>query len=149
MDVAPRAVSTVRILVVDDFEPWRHTICSILKTQANLHVVGHAADGLEAVRKVSELKPDLILLDISLTSLDGIKVAIRLFQVFPGVRILFVSQHSDPDILQAALHTGARGYVLKMDAASEILPAIQAVLRGEQFLSSRLKGHRSTGAAND
>jgi DNA-binding NarL/FixJ family response regulator len=142
MHPTPLAFSAVRILVVDDFGPWRNKICSILKAQANLHVAGCAADGLEAVRKADELMPDLILLDIGLPSLDGIKVAVRVFQVFPGVRIIFVTQHSDPDIVQAALGTGARGYVLKMDAASELLLAIQAVVRGDQFLSSRLSSRQ-------
>ena len=143
------AAASIRIVVVDDFEPWRQTICLILKTQANLHVVGHAADGLEAVRKTSELKPELILLDIGLPILDGIKAAIRIFQAFPEMKIIFLTQVSDPDVVRAALSTGAHGYVLKMDAGAELLSAIEGVLRGDQFLSSRLNGHGPIGTSDN
>jgi DNA-binding NarL/FixJ family response regulator len=149
MDATPLAIPNIRILLVDDFEPWRREIFSILRTQTYLHVVGHAADGLEAVQKVSELKPDLILLDISLPSLDGIKAASCVFQVFPDMKIIFLTQHSDPEIVRAALSTGAQGYVLKSDAGMEILSAIEGVLRGNQFLSSGLDGHGPIGTSDD
>jgi DNA-binding NarL/FixJ family response regulator len=149
MDATPLAVPAVRILLVDDFEPWRRTIFSILSVQQYLHVVGHAADGLEAVQKVSELKPDLILLDISLPSLDGIKAATCVFKVFPHIKIIFLTQHRDPGIVRAALSTGAQGYVLKSDAGTEILSAVEGVLRGDQFLSSGLDGHSPIRTSDD
>jgi DNA-binding NarL/FixJ family response regulator len=123
-----------RILVVDDVEVWRHEIRSILEPE--FQVVGEASDGLEAVRKAQQLKPDLILLDLGLPFLNGIEAANRIRQVVPGTKIIVLTQNRDKDIVQTALSTGAHGYVLKTDAASELLPAIKAILRGETFVSS-------------
>lgn len=129
----------IRILVVDDFEPWRQQICSILGARPELRVVAETADGLEAVQKAQELKPDLILLDIGLPSLDGLEAAKRIRLVAPGSKVIFVTQNSDKGIVQAALSTGARGYVLKAGAARELLAAVAAALSGDQFLSSGVK----------
>ena len=134
-----RSQAPVRILVVDDFEPARRSVCAILRTQKQLQVVGEAGDGIEAVQKAQELKPDLILLDIGLPKLNGIEAASRLCQLLPGVKILFVTQNNDPDIVRAALSNGAKGYLLKADAASDLLPAIEDVLRGEVFVSRNIK----------
>ena len=137
------ATSSVRILVVDDFEPWRQQICSMLQTRPELHVVAEVGDGLEAVQKAKELQPDLILLDIGLPSLDGLEAANRIRQVAPDAGIIFLTQNSDKDTVRAALSTGARGYVLKTDAGTELLAAVAAVLGGGHFLSSGVKGHDS------
>ena len=133
----------VRILVVDDFDPWRQQVCSILGARPELRVVAEAADGLEAVQKAEELKPDLILLDIGLPSVDGLEAAGRICQLAPATKIIFVTQNSDKDMVQAALSRGAQGYVVKTDAASELLAAVAAVLGGDHFLSSGVKGHYS------
>jgi len=129
----------VRVLVVDDFEPWRDYVRSALKTQPELQVVGEASDGLEAVQKSQELQPDLILLDIGLPTMNGIESARRIKQLAPGAKILFASENSDVDVVRVALSDGARGYILKADAGHELLPAIEAVLRGDRFVSKRLK----------
>jgi CheY-like chemotaxis protein len=131
--------SSVRILVVDDFEPWRRHVCSVLETRSEFTVIAEIADGLEAVQKADELKPDLILLDIGLPNLDGLEAATRIRRVAPGARIIFLTLNSDKDIVRAALSNGAQGYVLKTDAESELLPAIKVVLRGEKFVSSGIK----------
>jgi DNA-binding NarL/FixJ family response regulator len=130
----------VRILVVDDFEPWRQHVCSMLKTRPELKVVGEASDGLEAIRIAEELKPNLILLDIGLPHLNGIDAAHRLCQAVPGAKILFLTQNSDAELVRATLSNGVQGYVLKARAGSDLLPAIKAVLRGEKFVSSGIKG---------
>lgn len=130
------AAPFIRVLVVDDFEPWRQEMCSMLQTQPEFHVVAEVGDGLEAVKKAHELKPDLILLDIGLPTLDGLEAAARICQVAPGTKIIFVSQNNDKDVVRAAQSNGALGYVLKADAASELLAAVAAVLGGHQFLSS-------------
>jgi DNA-binding NarL/FixJ family response regulator len=136
-------MSLVRILVVDDFEPWRQQVCSILGARPELRVVAEAADGLEAVQKAEELKPNLIVLDIGLPSLDGLEAANRIGRVAPGAKIIFVTQNSDKDLVRRALSNGALGYVLKTDAASELLAAVAAVLGGDRFLSRGIKGHDS------
>ena len=133
MQVAP-----VRILAVDDFEPWRHSVRSMLKRQAELRLVGEVADGMEAVQKAEELQPDLVLLDIGLPKLNGIEAARRIRQVVPDTKIIFLTLNRDADLLQAALDSSANGYVLKANAASELRPAIEAVLQGQQFVSSGL-----------
>jgi len=121
----------IRILVVDDFEQWRQQIRSIIETRSELHVIAEAADGLEAVQKAQELKPDLILLDIGLPNLNGLQAANRIHQVAPDAAIIFLTQNSDEELVQAALRCGAQGYVLKGKGASELLPAIEQALRDE------------------
>ncbi len=134
----------VRVLVVDDFEPWRHFVSSILFEKPELLVVGEASDGIEAVQKAVELKPDLIVLDVGLPNLSGIEAARQIRQRSPNSEIIFLSQNSDLDVVWAALGTGASGYVHKTDAGRELLPAVDAVLRGKQFVSSSLKGYEFT-----
>jgi len=125
----------IRILVVDDHEPWRRFVRSTLEKQAELQLIGEAADGLEAVQKSQELQPDLILLDIGLPKLNGIEVARRVREDSPNSKILVLSETRSPEIVEAALRTGVTGYVLKSNGATELLPAVEAVLQGKQFVS--------------
>jgi CheY-like chemotaxis protein len=111
-------------------------------------VIDEVSDGLEAVRKAQELYPDLILLDIGLPGLNGIEAAQRIRRFSPKSKILFVSQESSPDVVQHALSLGACGYVVKMDAGGELLAAVEAVLRDEQFVGSRFAGHDFTRASD-
>jgi CheY-like chemotaxis protein len=106
-------------------------------------VIGEVSDGLEAVQQAQQLQPDLILLDIGLPSLNGLEAARQIRKVSPGSKILFVSENRSKDIVEEALSVGAGGYVLKSDAASELLPAIDAVLSGKQLVSTCLKDHNS------
>ena len=127
------------VLVVDDFEPFRRFICSRLESRPGLEVIGEASDGLEAVEKAQALKPDLILIDIGLPSLNGIEAAHRICRLVPTSTILFVSQISDADVVQEALGNGAKGYVWKQDAGTDLLPAVEAALRGTHFVSSGIQ----------
>jgi DNA-binding NarL/FixJ family response regulator len=120
-------MATVRVLLVDDYQPWRQFVCSVLQKRPELEIVGEVSDGLEAVQQAAELHPDVILLDIGLPSLNGIEAARRLRKISPDSRILFVSQESSADVMQEALSTGARGYVVKA-TASDLLSAMNAVL---------------------
>jgi DNA-binding NarL/FixJ family response regulator len=130
---------SVRILVVDDYEPWRKHICSILQTRQELYVIAEAADGLDAVQKAQELQPDLILLDIELPNLNGLEAANRIRQFAPDAKIIFVTQNSDRDVVRAALSAGAHAYVQKTDAGSELFTAMAGVLGGDDFVSSGIK----------
>jgi len=130
---------SIRVLVADDFERWRRQVRLLLRVSPELQVICEASDGSEAVQRADDLKPDLIVLDIGLPKLNGIEAARRIRQLSPDSKILFLSQNNDPDIVQAALDTGALGYVHKTNARGELLPAVEAVLRGKQFVSIGLK----------
>jgi len=95
--------------------------------------------GLEAVQKAEESQPDLVLLDIGLPKLHGLEAAHRITRLAPGSTILFISQETDPDVVAKALGNGAKGYVLKQNANSELRPGIEAVLRGHRFVSTGLR----------
>jgi len=130
---------SLKILVVDDFEQFRRFVCSTLKPTKEFEVIGQAADGLEALRKATELQPDLVVLDIGLPKLSGLEVARRLGSTTPAPKILILSQESSPDVIQEALSLGALGYVHKPRALSDLIPAIDAILRGQIFVSSELR----------
>jgi len=128
---------SIRVLVVEDYEPFQRFVASILQKQSALQIICNVSDGGEAVQKAEELQPDLILLDIGLPSLNGIEVARQIRKVSPKSKILFVSQESSADVVQGALDAGAHGYVLKSDARRELLEGVNAVLRGERFVGTR------------
>jgi DNA-binding NarL/FixJ family response regulator len=142
-------LSSIRILVADDFNDWRRQVLSLFQARPEWQVIAEAADGLEAIQKAEELKPDLIVLDIGLPQLNGIEVARQIRQFSPRSKIVFLSQDNDPNVVQAALETGARGYIRKTDAGSELVPAVDAVLRGKQIVSSSLKGHEFTDSSGE
>jgi len=131
-------MSPVRVLVVEDFAPFRQFIASALAKRSDLQIVGEASDGEEAVQKAKELQPDLVLLDIGLPTQNGIEAAQQIRQVASESKIIFVTQESSADVVQKALNSGAQGYVVKTKAATELLAAAEAVLDGKQFLSSGL-----------
>jgi DNA-binding NarL/FixJ family response regulator len=138
----------IRVLVVDDYEPFRRFICSTLEKRPELQIVGDASDGLEAVQKAEELRPDLIVLDVGLPALTGIEAARRIRKLSPESRILFVSQETSAHFVRGALAEGAKGYVVKTDARRELLTAVDAVLRGRQYLSSKLSAHNCPDATD-
>jgi len=128
------------VLVVDDYEPFRKFVCSILQKTDGLRLVGEASDGLEAVRKAEQLQPDLILLDIGLPSLNGIEAARRMREVSAHSKILFCSVESSADVVQEALGVGAWGYVVKSRAATELPEAVEAATAGTQFRGTTRPG---------
>ena len=131
----------IRTIVVDDHEPWCRFVRLTLLAQEELQVVGQFSDAPEAIQKSEELQPDLILLDIGLPTLNGMEAARRIRKVCPNSKILFVTENRSPEIAEEALRTGAAGYVVKSDAARELLPAIKAILEGKRFISAVLAGH--------
>ncbi len=129
-------MSTFKILVVDDFEPFRRFACSKLEERPSFQIVGEASDGVDAVRRAVELQPDLILLDIGLPVLNGIKAARQIRKHAPGLKIVFVSLDSSPDVVQEVLALGNCGYVHKARAENDLLDAVEAVRQGRQFVST-------------
>jgi DNA-binding NarL/FixJ family response regulator len=115
----------------------------ILQRESGRQIVGEASDGLEAVKKAQELEPDVILLDVCLPMLNGIEAARQIREIAPNSKILFLSASDSPDIAGEALRTGASGYVVKSAAGSELSKAMEAVIQGKRFVSSRLKGNIS------
>jgi DNA-binding NarL/FixJ family response regulator len=137
MDASPSP--SCRILVVDDCKPYRRFICLTLQERSKFQVVGEAADGLEGLQRAEELKPDLILLDIGLPRLNGIKACRLIRERVPTSKIVFLTLQSDAEVVSAALDAGALGYVHKARAARELNSAVEAALAGKQFVSSNLK----------
>ena len=139
----------VRTLVVDDFSSFRRRVCWMLEENPEVRLIGEAADGAEAVQKAVEFQPDLILLDSDLPKLSGIEAARQIRKVVPKSKLLFVSQDSNPEVVQAAFQLGARGYVIKSDAARELLTAVKSVIQGARYVSRALAGLDLTDAASE
>ena len=131
--------SLTRVLVVDDNGPFRRFVRATLSMRPGLQIIGEASDGLEAVQKALELQPALVVLDIGLPSLNGLEAARRIRKVSPKSKVLFLTQESAADLVQEALCLGALGFVIKAHAATDLLVAVEAVLRNEQFVSSTLE----------
>jgi DNA-binding NarL/FixJ family response regulator len=129
---------------VDDYELWRTFVASTFQTQPELRIVGEATNGLDAVQIAQQLQPDLILLDIGLPKLNGLQAAPQIRKVSPQSKILFASENRSVDIVKEALGTGAGGYVVKSDAGSDLLPAVNAILAGKRFVSASLSGYDIT-----
>lgn len=123
----------VRILLVEDFEPFRNLIRILLEGKPGLQIIAEIADGQEAVQKAAELKPTLILLDIGLPSLNGLAAARLIRPLSPDSKILFVTQESSLEVAQEALSLGAAGYVVKARVASDLRAAVEAILLGGTF----------------
>jgi DNA-binding NarL/FixJ family response regulator len=133
-----RSAPAVRVLVVEDFEPFRRFVCTTLSMRPHLQIIAEASDGLEAVRQAEELQPELILMDIGLPNLNGIHAARQIRTLSPHSSIIFVTQESDPFVVQEALSLGASGYVAKTMAGRDLIAAVDAVLDGRSFVSSVL-----------
>jgi DNA-binding NarL/FixJ family response regulator len=131
-------MSSIRVLVADDFAPFRRFICATLGKRKDLQVICEAADGLEAVQQADQLKPELIVLDVGLPKLNGLVAARQICELSPDSKILFVSQETSPDVVQEAFDAGALGYVGKTKAGTDLLAGVEAVLEGRQFVSSGL-----------
>ena len=137
-----------RALVAEDFKPFRDLICSMLNGNGNIHIECTVGDGTHAVEKAAELQPHLVLMDIGLPGLNGIEAARRIRAVAPRSKIVFLTQECSAEVVAEALATGAHGYVVKADAGTELLVAIDIVLRDGNFVSKRC-GSLLTGSHTD
>lgn len=124
------------VLVVDDSEGWRSQVRILLQTRSEWKIVSEAGDGLEAVRQAAELQPDIILLDLSLPTLNGIDASKIIRERCPKSRIIFLTENTDSEIREAALGTGASGYVLKTNAAHGLLDVLAAAVLSYPVASS-------------
>jgi len=132
------------VLVAEDFKSVRHMLVATLENNPNIRIICEVADGAHAVEKAKELQPDLILLDIGLPSLNGIEAARQISGLSPKSKIIFVTQEISPEVVTEAFEAGASGYVVKTNAGRDLCAAVEAVLRGEQFLSKTV----NSAAAN-
>lgn len=135
----------IRVLIVDDFPSWRVKLCDSLKSHPEILLVGEAADGKSALENASKYQPDLILLDIGLPDISGLQVAKQLSRIAPRAEILFLSADHSHETVRMAFESGARGYVLKSNAGSQLTSAISAVRRGDRFVSSGISDPCKTG----
>jgi DNA-binding NarL/FixJ family response regulator len=127
----------LRILVVDDHPIVRTQICTLLRAEADFNVVCDVADGNQAVAKAIELQPDIVVSDITMPGMDGFEAARRIRAAYPSAEILFLSQHDSLETIRQAFRNGGRGYVVKSDAAKELVAAIRAVSKKKQYVNAR------------
>ena len=130
----------VRVMLVDDQALWRRFVAKSLERESGIDIVGEAGSGCSGLQKAIDLQPDVVFLDIGLSDLNGIDVARCSLERLPKVRIIFLTQYSSQDILDAALRTGAYGYVTKVHA-NELLRALEAVLSGKKFIRCNVDKH--------
>ena len=128
-------MKSIRVLIVDDHTLVRDGIRALLALSADIEVVGEAANGREALGKIKQLTPDVILMDLAMPIMSGLDATRRIRRDFPGIKVLALTQYDDSDYVVPVIEAGARGFVTKMAAFSELASAIQAVYKGDSYLS--------------
>ncbi len=123
----------VRILVADDHPVVRHGLRTLLGAHPEWEVIDEAEDGIEAVEKASHLKPDVVVLDVSMPRMDGLEACRRIRKNVPQSEILIVTQHDSPQMMREALGAGAKGYVVKSNVARDLAAAVEAVIQHKPF----------------
>jgi DNA-binding NarL/FixJ family response regulator len=151
--MASRATGKLRILLVDDHETVREGLKAILNAQPDMQVVGEAADGDTVIALAEALRPDVVIMDVSMPRMNGLKATEALKQCCPNVRVLALTRHADDGYVQQLLHAGAEGYVLKQSRSAELLHGLRAVAAGGKYLdpavTSRVIGELARRKASD
>lgn len=133
-------MSILRILIAEDHTTVREGVKLIIESQPDMEVCGEAGDGREAIKLAQQLKPDVLVMDISMPELNGLKAAAKLKRIMPEIKILTLTRHTDEAYLQELLQAGVSGYVLKQSASSELIRAIRAVANDDNFLDPAITG---------
>jgi len=131
-------LSDLRILIADDHELMRRGVRSLLEAEVGWRVVGEAANGQELVEKTETLRPDVVVLDISMPRLNGLEAAHRIKKILPEVKILILTMHDSEQMVRSVLDAGARGYIAKSDAARDLVTAIEALHRNRTFFPPKV-----------
>lgn len=144
--------SVLRILVVDDHELVRRGLKSILELHPNWVVAGEATTGREAIEKAATLKPEVVILDMSMPELNGLEATRGILKAVPNARVLVLTQHDSEQLARSFLQVGAQGYLVKSDAARDLVPAVESLEQGRPFFTSKvarmvLDGYRKNMAA--
>jgi len=125
----------IRVLLADDHTIVRQGLKALLDAELDIEIVGEAADGWETIQQAEELKPDVVLMDITMPRLNGLEATRRLRRLLPEVRVLVLTVHTNEEYVREILRAGAAGYILKEAAVDELVNAVRAVARGDSFLS--------------
>src|SRR6202161_2884888 len=128
----------LRILLADDHEIVRRGLCSLLQKREGWEVCGEASDGREAVDMAKQLKPDVVIVDIGMPYLNGLDTTRQLLQLDPNFKVIVLTITDSDQVIREALDAGARGFVLKSDAARDLVSAIEALQRGQMFFTPRV-----------
>jgi two-component system, NarL family, response regulator NreC len=128
----------IKVLIVDDHRVVRDGLAKILEGCGDIHVVGDAADGLEAIRKFSELQPNVVLLDISMPKLNGVEVCRRIKKTNPEAKIVILSMHEEEEYSMKLVRMGVSGYLLKDSAAQEVIEAVRTAFAGKAYFSPHI-----------
>lgn len=133
-------MSEIRVLIAEDHKTVREGLKLIIEAEADMKVVGEADDGREAIRLAQELKPDVLVMDISMPELNGLVASAKLKRIAPDIKILTLTRHTDKAYLRELLQAGVSGYVLKQSESNEMLRAIRAVAGGGNYLDPAITG---------
>jgi DNA-binding NarL/FixJ family response regulator len=127
-----------RILVADDHEVVRRGLCALLRAQPNWEVCGEASNGREAVDQALKLKPEVLILDIGMPNLNGLEAARQVLKSNPNIKILILTLHDSDQVVREVLNAGARGFLLKSDAARDLVAAVEALRRNQTYFTPKV-----------